>query len=355
MSTIILSDGRRASRHASRHATRIAFAGVLLLTSMRPTRARADDAPPAPTPAPAPTPDNPLDTLRERFREGMDKYKAGAFADAILIWEAIYRDLGAERGYRLAFDLARAYDALGDLIKAADHYESYLDGVSRRRAEGELLEANVERQEEIARDRLDKIAGLKARIRVKAGLRQPVIVQIDNTPPRVAGFTVYVEPGAHTVTFGTGADADVRHLVTERGAIVDVEPRADVAIPPPIETPTRYETRVEHPFSPLVLWVSAGVAVASLVVPAITYAHALSVKSDYDSPTTSTSDKLTLANDYESARTNAYASIVVPAVFTAAATTFAVWYVLGTKETRVPIPTPSITTTGAAVNLSARF
>jgi len=282
----------------------------------------------------------------------MDKYKSGAFADAILIWEAIYRELGADKGYRLAFDLARAYDALGDLIKAADHYESYLEGVSRRRAEGELLEANVERQEEIARDRLDKIAGIKARIRVKAGQKQPVIVQVDNAPPRVAGFTVYVEPGAHTVTFGTGADADVRRLVTERGAVVDVEPRADVPVPP---VETRFETRVEHPFSPLVLWVSAGVAVASLVVPAITYAHALSVKSDYDSPSTSATDKLALANDYDSARTNAYASIIVPAVFTAAAASFAVWYVLGTKETRVPIPTPAISTTGAALNLSARF
>jgi hypothetical protein len=284
----------------------------------------------------------------------MEKYKGGAFADAILIWESIYRDLGSDKGYRLAFDLARAYDALGDLIKAADHYESYLEKVTQRRAEGELLEPNVERQEAVARDRLEKIAGLKARIRVKAGLRQPVIVQVDNTPARVAGFTLYVEPGAHTVTFGAGKDADVRRLTVERGRIVDVEPRAEVLSPPP-PPETRFETRVEHPFSPLVLWVSAGVAVASLVVPVITYAHALSVKSDYDSAATSPSDKLTLANDYESARTNAYASVVVPALFTAAVGGLVVWYVVGTKETRIPIPTPSVTTTGASVSVSARF
>ena len=300
--------------------------------------------------------DNPLDSLRGRFREGMDKYKAGAFADAILIWESIYRELGAEKGYRLAFDLARAYDALGDLIKAADHYESYLDNVTRRRAAGELLEANVERQEEVARDRLDKIANIKARIRVKAGPRQPVIVQVDNTPARVAGFTIYVEPGAHTVTFGSGKDADIRHLTAERGVVVDVEPRAEeLSGPPGPPSAERFETRVEHPFSPLVLWVSAGVAVASLVVPAITYTHALSVKSDYDSPSASPSDKLALANDYQSARTNAYASIVVPALFTAAAGGLAVWYVLGTKESRIPIPTPSVTTTGASMSVSARF
>ncbi|MDB5217812.1 MAG: hypothetical protein JWO86_5739, partial [Myxococcaceae bacterium] len=268
--------------------------------------ARADEPagppPPASTPSASP-PAAELDTLRERFREGMEKYKTGAFADAIVIWESIYRELGSDKGYRLAFDLARAYDALGDLIKAADHYESYLDNVTMRRKVGEVLEPNVERQEEVARDRLETIAGLKARIRVKAGLRQPVIVQVDNTPARVAGFTIYVEPGAHTVTFGSGESADVRRLTVERGRIVDVEPPAEALSTTPPET--RYETRTDHPFSPLVLWVSAGVAVASLVVPAITYAHALSVKSDYDSTSTSPTNKATLANDYESARTNA--------------------------------------------------
>ena len=324
---------------------------VALSVTLLATAARADE-PAAATP-PAATSESPLDSLRERFRDGMEKYKGGAFADAILIWESIYRELGADKGYRLAFDLARAYDALGDLIKAADHYETYLDKVTQRRAEGELLEPNVERQEDVARDRLEKIAGLKARIRVKAGLRQPVIVQVDNTPARVAGFTIYVEPGAHTVTFGAGMDADVRKLTVERGRMVDVEPRAEVLATPAPEP--RFETRVEHPFSPLVLWVSAGVAVASLVVPAITYTHALSVKSDYDSPSASTTDKLTLANDYESARTNAYASIAIPALFTAAAGGLALWYVLGTKEARIPLPTPSVTSTGAAVSVSARF
>jgi hypothetical protein len=359
MWTTIPSD--RACR-ARVTASFVALSVALSATAARADEPRAATAPAATAPAAtapaatAPAADSPLDSLRERFREGMDKYKSGAFADAIVIWESIYRELGTDKGYRLAFDLARAYDALGDLIKAADHYESYLDKVTQRRAEGELLEPNVERQEEVARDRLEKIAGLKARIRVKAGQRQPVIVQIDNTPARVAGFTIYVEPGTHTVTFGSGKDADVRRVTLERGRMVDVEPRAEVlAVAAP---EARYETRVERPFSPLVLWVSAGLAVASLVVPALTYTHALSVKSDYDAPATSATsatDKATLANDYESARTNAYASIVVPALFTAAAGGLAVWYFVGTKETRVPIPTPAVTTTGLSVSLSQRF
>jgi hypothetical protein len=227
MWTIIRSDRSARARAGRERARRHAAAFLALSVALFATSARAgDDAPAAgPTPAGPPAADSPLDSLRERFREGMDKYKAGAFADAILIWESIYRELGSEKGYRLAFDLGRAYDALGDLIKAADHYESYLEKVRQRRSDGEVLEANVERQEEVARDRLEKIANLKARVRVSAGLRQPVIVKIDNAPARVAGFTVYVEPGTHTVTFGAGKDADVRRLSVERGAVADVEPR----------------------------------------------------------------------------------------------------------------------------------
>ncbi len=245
MWTTIRSDRHRAS------------AAILVALSVAFTAhpSRADEpAPAAPTAAPTP---NPLDSLRERFRAGMDKYKAGAFADAVVIWEAIYRELGTDKGYRLAFDLARAYDELGDLIKAADHYESYLEQVAQRRAIGETLEANVERQEEVARERLEKIAALKARIRVKAGPK-PTIVQVDNAPARVAGFTVYVEPGAHVVTFGSGKDADVRRVAVALGAIVDVEPKGEAQLPPPPET--RFETRVEHPFSPAVLWIGGALA-----------------------------------------------------------------------------------------------
>ena len=323
---------------------------VALSVALAAEAARADE----PARAEGTTTPNALDNLRERFRAGMDKYKAGAFADAVVIWEAIYRELGTDKGYRLAFDLARAYDELGDLIKAADHYESYLEQVARRRAASETLEANVERQEEVARERLETIAALKARIRVKAGPK-PSIVQVDNAPARVAGFTVYVEPGAHVVTLGSGKDADVRRITVALGAIVDVEPADEVPItlPPP---ETRYEMRVERPFSPAVLWIGGGVAALSLILPAITYGNALSIKSDYDDPNTPRADKARLAYDYDSARTNAYASVVVPAVFTAAVGGLAVWYVLGTKETRTPItPSATIGTTGLSLGASARF
>src|SRR5687767_12730293 len=73
-----------------------------------------------PTPAPQPDP------LRERFKQGLEKYKAQQYTEAIEIWESVYAELGAAQGFRVALNLARAYDAKGDATKAAEHFESYL-------------------------------------------------------------------------------------------------------------------------------------------------------------------------------------------------------------------------------------
>lgn len=289
----------------------------------------------------------------------MDRYKSGAFADAIVIWESIYRELGPDTGYRLAFDLARAYDELGDAIRAADHYDTYLEKVRLRRESGETLEPNVARQEEIARERRDVIVSVKGRIQIRAAPRGTAVVRVDNAPPRVAPFMVYVEPGAHTVTVGAGRGAEVRTVEVSRGERVIVDPHEEAAperAPAAPAAPLRLETRLERPFSPAVLWISGGAAVISLVMPVILYANALSTKSEYDDPKTASADKARLASDYESARSNAYASIAIPALFTATLGALSLWYVLGTKDTRVPIaPSASASATGASLGLSGRF
>ena len=319
----------------------VALTAALLFV---PLVARAQEQPPEGPPAAA----DPLDALRGRFREGMEKYRARAFGDAIVVWESIYRELGPEKGYRVAFDLGRAYDEVGELIKGAEHYQTYLDRVSARRAAGESLEPNVQLQETIARERLERIIRIYGAIHV-ASAKRTVIVHVDNAPPRVAGFTVYVEPGPHTVTFGTGAGADARSVTVRRGELLEMDPPADAPAPEP-----RFETRIEHPFSTLVIWIGAGVAAASVVIPIVTHVNALAVKDDYDGAT-SRADKERLSSDYDSAKSNAYAAIAVPAVLGAAAGGLALWYVLGRKETRAPLPTATVTASGASAGFSARF
>lgn len=278
-----------------------------------------------------PASNDPLDALRGRFRDGMEKYRARAFGDAIVIWESIYRELGPEKGYRVAFDLGRAYDEIGELIKAAEHYQTYLERVEARRQAGESLEANVETQETIAKDRLERIIHIYGGIHVAPAAKRPVFARVDESASRVAGFTAIVEPGPHMVTFGAGATADVRRVIVKRGELLEVVPKEEPDVPI-----VRYETHVEHPFSPWVLYIGAGVAALSILVPVITYESALATKSDYDGATT-LADKNRLKEDYSSARSNAYATVAIPAALGAAAGGLALWYFLGRREVKTPI------------------
>lgn len=344
MWTIIPSDRRRS-----------VVVAVAIALALCPSLAFAQEAPSSSPPSPS-APD-PLGPLRERFKEGMDRYRAGAYGDAAVIWEAIYRELGPDTGYRLAFNLGRAYDQLGDLIKAAEHYETYLATVKSKRDAGMTLEANVEKQEVEAKERLDAIAAAKGRIRVKAGAT-PVVARIDNAPPRVSGFVVYVEPGAHVVRFA-GEKEDVREIVVRPGQIVEVEPKAPEpkpVVPPPPPPPPQLETRIEKPFSPIVLWVSAGVTLASFAIPIITYSGALSIKSDYEDPSKTDAERARLETDYESARSNAYATTAVPSILAATTVGLTIWYLLGDREVKVPVtPGANVSATGASFGASGRF
>ena len=342
MSTIIRSDRRL-------HALL-----VIAIAIASPSLAHAQEAPSSSAP-------DPLGPLRERFKEGMDRYRAGAFAEAAVIWEAIYRELGPDTGYRLAFNLGRAYDQLGDLIKASEHYETYLGTVKAKREAGITLEANVEKQEALAKDRLDAIAAVKGRIRVKPGATA-VVTRIDNAPPRVSGFVVYVEPGPHVVRFApAGEKEEARELVVKAGEIAEVEPPAPAPRPPPILTPPpgpRYETQVVHPIPSSVLWVSGAVTVASIIIPVITYTSASSLSDDFDAALAAGNypEQLRIQADYNSARSNAYASLAVPSILAATTVGLVIWYFVGAREKTVQIaPSASVGSNGAAFGASGTF
>jgi len=342
------------SRRATVTATAIALATAAVLAS---PSAQADEpAPPTETKPTEAAPD-PLDALRERFKEGMERYRAGAYGDAIVIWESIYRELGPDKGYRLAFNLARAYQALGDLLKAAEHYETYLAKVAEKRAASEAVEANVERQETETKTELAAIAAVKGRIRVKAGERA-IVTRVDNTAPRVAGFVVYVEPGPHVVRFGEGKEAEQREIVVRRGEIVDVDPPRPVAAvssPAPRPAP-RFETRVEHPFPQGVIWATGALTVASVVVPVLLYSNASSIKSEYDDASKPYGERQQLSADYDSARSNAYASLAVPSILAVSTGGLLAWYVFGSREIQVPLtPAPLVSATGGGAMVSGRF
>ncbi len=293
--------------------------------------------------------DDPETALRrERFRAGMEKYVAGRYADAIVVWEAIYREIGESAGYKLAFNLGRAYEEFGDSTRAAEHYEIFVRQVAQRRARGELVESEIDRWENEAKERLGKLAATKGRIRVVATER-PTAVRIDAGEPRLAGFVAYVTPGRHTVTFGTGKDEQKSEVDVEEGAIVELAPpppapvveappsKPEVRLPPPRPEP-RFETRTERPFSPVFIYAAGAATVASLVVPLFTYSNAYAIRDDYEAANERRDAHApSVASEYESARSTAYATLALPIALGAATAGLATWWLLGTKETRVVV------------------
>ncbi len=295
--------------------------------------------------------DDALSDYRERFKQGMDRYQAGAFAEAIGYWEPIYRELGEQKGYRLSFNIGVAYQELGDATHAAEHLQSFLSQVDARRARGEAIPAIVQKEEQDARDRIAALTASKGRIRVDPG-SPPRPVQVDAMEPHVSTFVAWVNPGQHTVTFTPGtADAQEKTIEVHAGELVDVAaPPPAASAPPPASAPapiaapaqappppppvTRTET--EHPFSPVLVYVAGGLTVAAGIASIPLENHAWSLHDQYsaESPIPASA-----RSSFDGARTLAYGAIgatIGLGVITAA---LATWYFVGTSKREV-IVTP---------------
>jgi hypothetical protein len=234
-------------------------------------------APARAMPAPAGVTEDPLEQYRERFKQGMDRYRAGALAEAIGYWEPIYRELGEQKGYRLAYNLGVAYAELGDATRAAERLQAFLAEVDARRERSQDIATIVAKNETDARGRIAGLVATKGRIHIESGT-PPRAAQVDASEPRLAGFVAWVTPGEHTVTFAPGApEQEVKTVTVHAGEVVDVEPTPPPPPPAPTTAPeatpavtplapppppiTRHET--VRPFSPLLLGVSGGLAVAA--------------------------------------------------------------------------------------------
>lgn len=266
-----------------------------------------------------------LAQYRERFEQGLDRYEANDVAGALSYWEPLYRDLGPERGYRVGYNLARAYEVVGDLSRAAERYASFLDVVKRRRAAGKPLDDVVTSDVAKAKDRLDAITRARGRIHV-APTSPPESARIDQNEPRLAGFVAYVSPGAHEIVFAPG---------TQREHAIQVAVRAgelvEVALPP-APKPIVYRETVRHPLSAAWLW-SFGAATLVLGggATAVAYGNALALHDRYAASPTAAE-----ISQYGEARTVAYASWSVPATLAVVTVALVIWYAVGTKHGRAP-------------------
>jgi hypothetical protein len=303
--------------------------------------------------------EDPLAPYRDRFRQGMEKYKAGAMAEAIRTWTAIYEEIGPQRGYRLSFNLARAYEANFETSRAAERYQSFLDEVAARRSAGGALDPIVEREEQEAQSRLADLDAKNGRLRIVSSGRT-VLAQIDNSDPRLGTFVAYVAPGDHVVVFAPGSRDQERHEVSVKaGELVVVSAPAEPP-PPPVPVPPppvarAHRMELQRPFSPSLLYVSGGVTVASLIAPIVTYAYALSLyNTNTTFPLPSGAQQRSNYDSYLAVKPTAYATLAIPISLAAVTGGLVAYYFAGSKMHDVTIDAGVLPGGGAAC-LSGSF
>ncbi len=268
--------------------------------------------------------DDPMAPYRERFKAGMERYKAGDLPAAISAWEAIYREVGPDRGYRVAFDLARAYEKSGDAPDARDRYQSFLQIVQQRRASGLPLEPVVVQEETEARARLDELPPPKPTEPAPAA---------PSPPPPVSSAT----PAA-----------------AESPAAVPAPPPAPAPVSParPPQPPTS-----QPPFSPLLLVATGGATIAAITLCAVEYANALSEENAFRAASAQPSSvQSNLKSTYDGTVPIAYASLGASIGLAAITAGLTAWYFAGTKPRDARL-SPSVAPLpgGAQVGLVGRF
>jgi hypothetical protein len=273
----------------------LAVCAALLVTGV----AQGAPAPAAPA---ASSSEEPLEKYRERFKAGMDRYKAGDLAGAIATWEPILHELGEQKGYRLAYDLGVAYAELGDAPRAVERLGAFLAEIDARQSRGEALAAILRKEEADARSRLERLTPPPPRPRAETPAPPPPVLvppPSPSTPPPVAR--------AET-------------------------PAVDRRTAPPLVV--RRET--EHPFSPGLFLVSGGLAFVAAVaaVPLENHAwdlHARYVAEQQLSGAIAASDRQLFSD----ARTWAYSAVGAAVGLGVVTASLAVWYFLGSSRREV--------------------
>jgi hypothetical protein len=262
---------------------------VLALLAMPASGALA--AAPAPEAA---TAQSALAKYRERFKLGMDRYKAGAVAEAVEYWEPIYGDLGPTEGYRLAYNLGLAYAELGDTARAAARLRSFLGEIDARRTRGERLEPLVMKEEGDARTRLTGLV-------VDAG-----------TPS------------------SSGATGETGPAVAPQPASAPA-PAPGPALPMHPDVPAR-------PFHPALFYVSGGLVLAAAVAAVALEANANTLRNRFIAEHDATGTIPQQDRDtFDSARTWSYVAVGGAIGCTAITAALVTWYVVGTPRHETPV------------------
>lgn len=298
------------------------------------------------------------DEQRRRYDDAKKLYDQGHTAEAIAMWEAIYRELHPSSAFRLAYNLGVAHLDLGDVTQAAERFETFLAEFEVRNVRHELTADEVAQLTPLFQRTKTKLTELRisrGRIQVNAPA-VAVVAKVGGMPPRVSGFTAWVSPGTYTVVFGEGtSNVETKVVTVKAGELVEITPTP----PPPKIITNEIVTHVvtKRPFSPLLIYVAGALTVAT-----VTTAIYGSVR--YREMEKARDARVDASNDAEIVSTAATAralgnvglgATIALGTITAGLVTY---YFVGSKElheTKRPVPFVAPTHGGAVAGVNVTF
>jgi hypothetical protein len=261
---------------------------------------------------------------------GLSRYGHGDYAGAIEVWERLLATMGEERGYKVLYNLALAYQGAGDITKAVDAYSAF---EARVAALPDPPKASLARAAEARarRQQLEKSNGL---LHVQAPRRGgPVLTRLDSSEPRPAGYAAWLPPGPHQVTLSVGTEGEHTVPVTiEAGKTQEVDstpPEPPPATPQPVAVsfvpaPAPAQPEAQSGVSNWV-WIGAGATLVSAALPAILFAVASTKRDDAAAFPTGSTQYPGARDTYDTWRTAYYASYALPGALAAATVAVLVW------------------------------
>lgn len=260
------------------------------------------------------------------LRSGLERYGRRDYAAAIAIWETLLATIGEERGYKVLYNLGLAYQASGDATKAIERYRSFARIASQRDGVTKDISDRAADAEARALE-LERTHGALYVDPPKRGGR--VLVRIDESAPRPAGYVVWLTPGSHTIRLSDGVHwSSTVDLQIAAGEEIHFDPSPPEPPPPPgSEAPPRrptVEDRRAEPTTPAMrVYVGAAATVASFALPTALFFVADGKRDDADALGAGHSRYADARSTYETWRTAYYVSYAVPVAL--ALTTAALW------------------------------
>ena len=269
-----------------------------------------------------------------QFATGLALYEDGEHLEAAKVWEELLVDMGPDRGWKLNYNLGLAYHAASNMTLAVERFNAF---TARVAAEVEALPPTVEQRREDAAAKVKAIE-LSYGAVVFNSSAAAVTVSIDGGPPRRAGFTAYLPPGAHNIIIAKGtatrtASIDVK---AARRVIVDTSdptPPTPTPDPPPVRVPpiptALPTTTVAPPLPPPAfptLWVAVGggATALSFILPGVLGASAAAERNEATALGPGHTAYPTARDEFLDARSAYELSYILPAALGAVTATIAI-------------------------------